>query len=93
MSIINMRKRKLWVRKGGIDMNLDIKELTKSFQSKTRNRKERFKEFCAHCWYVYDKEIKSKKSKRMINKYNIMRKNTLQYIIDNEKLVTFEISK
>ncbi len=29
----------------------------------------------------------------MINKYNIMRKNTLQYIIDNEKSVTFEISK
>ena len=70
-----------------------IKELTKSFQSKTRNKKERFKEFRAHCLYVYEKEIKSKKSKKMINKYNIMRKNTLRYIIDNEKSVTFEISK
>ena len=74
-------------------MNPDIKELTKSFQSKTRNKKERFREFCAHCWYVYENEIKSKKSKKMINKYNIMRKNTLKYIIDNEKSVTFEISK
>ena len=70
-----------------------IKELTKSFESKTRNKKERFREFCAHCWYVYEKELQSKKSKRMINKYNIMRKNTLRYIIDNEKSVTFEISK
>ena len=43
-------------------MNPDIKELTKSFQSKTRNKKERFREFCAYCWCVYDKEIKSKKS-------------------------------
>ena len=74
-------------------INPNIKELTKSFQSKTRNKKERFREFCAYCWCVYDKEIKSKKSKKMINKYNIMRKNTLRYIIDNEKSVTFEISK
>ena len=74
-------------------MNPDIKELTKSFRSKTRNKKERFREFCAHCWYVYEKEIKSKKSKKMINKYNIMRDNTLKYIVANEKTITLELNK
>ncbi len=74
-------------------MNPNIKELTKSFQSKTRNKKERYNEFLYHCWCVFEKQMQSKKSKRMINKYNIMRKNTLRYIIDNEKSVTFEISK
>ena len=72
---------------------MELDDLINTFESKTKNKKERYKEFCAYCWCVYDKEIKSKKSKKMINKYNIMRKNTLRYIIDNEKSVTFEISK
>ena len=74
-------------------MNSDIKELTKSFQSKTRNKKERFREFCAHCWYVYEKEIKSKKSKKMINKYINDKESLIKYIISNKKAITSELSK
>mgnify|MGYP000461671052 CR=1 FL=1 len=72
---------------------MEIDDLIRSFESKTKNRKERYKEFCAHCWYVFDKQIKSTKSDKMINKYNIMRKNTLGYIVTNEKAITSELSK
>ena len=72
---------------------MEISDIIRSFESKTKNEKERYKEFCAHCWYVYDKQIKSTKSKKMINKYNIMRKNTLKYIVANEKAIVSELSK
>ena len=72
---------------------MELSDIIKSFESRTNNRKQRYKEFCAHCWHVYDKQIKSTKSKRMINKYNIMRRNTLEYIAANEKAIMFEINK
>jgi hypothetical protein len=72
---------------------MEISDIIRSFESSTKNKKQRYKEFCAHCWYVYDKQIKSTKSKKMINKYNIMRKNTLEYIVANEKAIVSELSK
>tara|TARA_B100001996_G_scaffold364200_1_gene333017 strand:+ start:220 stop:438 length:219 start_codon:yes stop_codon:yes gene_type:complete len=72
---------------------MEIDDIIKSFQSRTNNRKERYKEFCAHCWYVYDKQIKSTKSDKLINKYSIMRDNTLKYIVANEKKITLELSR
>ena len=72
---------------------MEIDDIIKSFESSTKNQKQRYKEFCAHCWHVYDKQIKSTKSSKMINKYNIMRKNTLEYIVANEKAVMSELSK
>ena len=72
---------------------MEISDIIRSFESRTKNKKQRYKEFCAHCWYVYDKQIKSTKSKKMINKYNIMRKNTLEYIVANEKAIVSELSK
>ena len=72
---------------------MELSEIIKSFESSTKNPKRRYKEFCAHCWYVFDKKIKSTKSDKMINKYNIMRKNTLEYIVANEKAVMSELSK
>ena len=72
---------------------MEIDDIIKSFESRTKNQKQRYKEFCAHCWHVYDKQIKSTKSSKMINKYNIMRKNTLEYIVANEKAIVSELSK
>ena len=72
---------------------MEIRDIIKSFEARTNYRMQRYKEFCAHCWHVYDKQIKSTKSKKMINKYNIMRKNTLEYIVANEKAIMKELSK
>ena len=74
-------------------MNPEIKTLIQTFEPDSKKPKERYKEFCAHCWHVYDKQIKSTKSSKMINKYNIMRKNTLEYIVANEKAIVSELSK
>jgi len=70
-----------------------IKELTKSFKSKTKNNRERYNEFLYHCWIVFEKKIKSNKSDKNKNKYSIMRDNTLKYLIANETAVTLELSK
>ena len=71
---------------------MEIKDLLRTFEPSSRGR-EKFKEFCAHCYYTFDKKIKSIKSKKMINKYNIMRKNTLEYIVANERAIVSELSK
>ena len=71
---------------------MEIKDLIKTFEPSSRGR-EKFKEFCAHCYYTFEKKIKSTKSKKIINKYNIMRRNTLEYIATNEKAIMSEINK
>ena len=70
----------------------DLEDLLKTFEPSSRGR-EKFKEFCAHCYCTFEKKIKSTKSKKNINKYNIMRRNTLEYIAANEKAIMFEINK
>ena len=77
--------------KGNVNMELD--DLINTFESKTINKKERYKEFCAHCWYVFDNQIKSTKSEKMINKYNTMRQKAISYIVANEKRITLELTK
>ena len=72
---------------------MELDDILKSFESKTKNKKERYKEFCAHCWHTFEKQIRSTKSDKMINKYNIMRVKTLNYIVTNEKSITSELSK
>ena len=71
---------------------MELSDIIKSFETRSRG-KQRFKDFCAHCYYVFDEKIKCTKSKRMINKYNIMRKNTLEYIVANEKAIMSDLSK
>ena len=72
---------------------MELSDLIRTFESKTKKKEERFKEFCAHCWYVFDKEIKSTKSEKMINKYNTMRQKAISYIVANEKRITLELTK
>jgi len=74
-------------------MDSTVKDLTKSFESKTKNKNERYREFLYYCWSIFDKQIKSKSSGKIKNKYSIMRDNTLKYLIANEKAITLELSK
>ena len=76
-----------------IGSNMELEDIIRSFESRTKNKKERYKEFCTHCWYVFDKQIKSTKSGKLINKYSIMRDNTLKYIVANEKEITIQLFK
>jgi hypothetical protein len=72
---------------------MELSDIIKSFNSRTKNKKERYKEFCAHCWYTFDKAIKNTRSDKQINKYSIMRDNILNYIVSNEKAITLELNK
>ena len=72
---------------------MEIDDIIRSFESRTKDKKERYKEFCTHCWYVFDNQIKSTKSEKMINRYNTMRQKMLSYIVANEKKLTLKLSK
>ena len=74
-------------------MKILIQDLTKSFESKTKNKNERYKEFIYHCYCTFDKKINSKSSEKIKNKYISMRDNTLKYLIANKKDIITELSK
>ena len=74
-------------------MKLELEELIKGFDSRSKNKKERYNEFLFYCYMTFDKKIKSKSSGKSKNKYSIMRDNTLKYLIANEKAITAELTK
>ena len=73
--------------------NIPIKDLIDSFESDEKNKGRRYREFLYHCYTKFEKEIKKIKSKKIINKYETMRKNTFSYLIQNEKEITLKLSR
>ena len=67
-----------------------LKLLIKTFESNTKNPKDRYKEFVYHCYYSLDL---NKKSKKMINKYITDKETLVKYLIANEKAITLELTK
>tara|TARA_B100000287_G_C20392875_1_gene686409 strand:- start:375 stop:587 length:213 start_codon:yes stop_codon:yes gene_type:complete len=67
-----------------------LKLLIKTFESKTKNPKDRYKEFVYYCYYSLDQ---NKKSKKMINKYINDKESLIKYIIANKEAITLELSK
>ena len=72
---------------------MELDNLINTFESKTKNKKDRYNEFLYYCYCSFNKKIKSKKSDKFKNKYSIMRDDTLKYLIANEKTVTLQLSK
>ena len=72
--------------------NIPIKDLIDSFESDEKNKGRRYREFLYHCFMKFEDEMKKIKSKKIINKYIIMRNNTLSYLIQNEKEITLKLS-
>ena len=73
--------------------NIPIKDLIDSFESDEKNKGRRYREFLYHCFMKFENEMKKIKSKKIINKYIIMRNNTLSYLIQNEKEITLKLSR
>ena len=42
---------------------MELSDIIKTFEPSSRGR-EKFKEFCAHCYYTFEKKIKSTSRKR-----------------------------
>ena len=73
--------------------DIPIKDLLDSFESDEKNKGRRYREFLYHCFMKFEDEMKKIKSKKIINKYIIMRNNTLSYLIQNEKEITLKLSR
>ena len=73
--------------------NIPIEDLLDSFESNERNKGKRYREFLYHCFMKFEKQMKKIKSKKIINRYETMRKNTLSYLIHNEKEITLKLSR
>jgi len=74
-------------------MNPHIKELLNSFESSTKNRRQKYNDFLAHVYLVFDRNISLCKTDREMNKYKKMRNSVLSYIVANERAITTEICK
>ena len=74
-------------------MNPHIKELLNSFETSTKNRRQRYNDFLAHVYLVFDRNISLCKTDREMNKYKKMRNSVLSYIVANERAITTEICK
>ena len=73
--------------------NIPIKDLMDSFESDEKNKGKRYREFLYYCFMKFEKHIKKIKSKKIINKYETMRTNTFSYLIQNQKEITFKLSR
>ena len=73
--------------------NIPIKDLIDSFDSDEKNKGKRYREFLYHCFMKFEDQIKKIKSKKIINRYDTMRKNTLSYLIQHEKEITLKLSR
>ena len=74
-------------------MNPQIEELLQSFESSTKNTKDRYNEFLAHVYVVFDKKITLCRTDRMMNKYKKMRMQVLSYIVAHEKSIIKRLNK
>ena len=73
--------------------NIPIEDLMDSFESDEKNLGRRYREFLYHCFMKFEDQIKKIKSKKIINRYDTMRKNTLSYLIQHEKEITLKLSR
>ena len=73
--------------------NIPVEDLMDSFESNEKNLGRRYNEFLYHCFMKFEEQIKKIKSKKIINRYETMRKNTFSYLIQNKKEITFKLSR
>lgn len=74
-------------------MKITIDQLIRSFEPKSKNRKQIFNDFLYHCFVTIEDIITLEKRKRNKDKYVIMRQNLINYLIANERKVTPKLYK
>ena len=61
-------------------MNSQISQLVQSFESDTRNPKDKFNQFLFYVYFTFDKRIRNIKTDKSKDKYKKIKNNVLQYI-------------
>lgn len=74
-------------------MNSIISDIINSFESNSKTRTSRYKDFLAYVYKTFENKIISSREKKTKNKYKKIRLSVLKYIIANEKEITTEICK
>ena len=75
------------------ELQVFINNILDIFTTKKSLSKDVLNDFIKYFYFTLDKEIKSNKSEILKNKYIKIRKNGLQYIIDNKKSIIENISR
>ena len=70
-----------------------IKEISKNFNSESKNPKEIFKDFVSYVYFTIDNKINSTRQESIKNKYIKIRQSAIRYIVANEKAITSEICR
>ena len=74
-------------------LNREILDIIKTFHPQSKSRMEKYNDFLAHVYTIFDKKISLSKTDREMNKYKKMRNSVLSYIVANERAITTEICK
>jgi hypothetical protein len=61
-------------------MNSQISQLIQSFESDTRNPKDKFNQFLFYVYFTFDKRIRNINTDKSKDKYKKIKNNVLQYI-------------
>jgi len=72
-------------------MDLIIQDLINSFESDSRNSKDRYHQFISYVYLTFEKKIKYIKSPSLKDKYKQIQKNILQHIVANKKEIVKNI--
>jgi hypothetical protein len=75
------------------EMNSQIQDIIKSFESSSKSRRTRYTDLLAHIYMTFDKKISLCKTDKEMNKYKKMRNSVLKYIVVNEREITNKICK
>ena len=74
-------------------MNDLLNKLFNSFETKSKNQKQKFNDFLYHVFVSFDGIIDGKKHKRKSDKYKQIRQKIINYIIANEREIMFKLSR
>lgn len=72
-------------------MNSIITDIINSFESNSKTRTSRYKDFLAYVYRTFENKITSSKEKKIKNKYKNIRLGIIEYILINEKEITSKI--
>jgi hypothetical protein len=75
------------------ELQVFINNILNIFTTKKSLSKDVLNDFIKYFYFTLDKEIQSNKTKILKNKYIKIRKNGLQYIIDNKNSIIASISR
>ena len=70
-----------------------ILDIITSFESKSKSKSQKYRDFLAYVYSTFDKKINLCKAIKLKNKYIKMRQSALEYIIVNEKDIKNKIYK